>query len=188
LSGDQERARAVSFELAESRRRGVNEVEVIEEAIFVQAPNRIFGVVFWFIVLGPVGAWLFRVSDLLRRRTAFEAARDDAIGERMLPVVERVHALLLWLPVRLAALGFALSGSFDDALNHWRSQTAVPGEALHRRNDLLAAGVGRAAMTGFLEQPANSSLAARNAMRLVTRTLFIWMIVIALMTIFGWAV
>jgi membrane protein required for beta-lactamase induction len=187
-AGDQERARAVSFELAESRRRGVNEVEIIEDAIFVQAPNRIFGVVFWFIVLGPVGAWLFRVSDLLRRRTAFEAARDEAIGERMLPPVERVHALLLWLPVRLAALGYALSGSFDDALNYWRSQAAVPGEALHRRNDLLAAGVGRAAMTGFLEQPANSSLAARNAMRLVTRTLFIWMIVIALMTIFGWAV
>jgi membrane protein required for beta-lactamase induction len=52
----------------------------------------------------------------------------------------------------------------------------------------LAGGVGRAAMSGILDEPANSSQAARNAMRLVTRTLFLWMIVIALMTIFGWAV
>jgi membrane protein required for beta-lactamase induction len=187
-AGDHERAREVSFELAESRRRGISEVEVIEEAIFVQAPNRIFGVVFWFVLLGPVGAWLFRVSDLLRRRAAFEAARDPALAERIQPAIERIHALLLWVPVRLAALGYALSGSFDDALNNWRQQAARQGEPLHRRNDLLVAGVGRAAMTGFLEQPANSSLAARNAMRIVTRTLFIWMIVIALMTIFGWAV
>ena len=33
-----------------------------------------FGVVFWFVVFGPVGAWLFRVSDLLRRRAATRAA------------------------------------------------------------------------------------------------------------------
>ena len=34
-------------------------------------------------------------------------------------------------------------------------------------------------MTGFLDQPPNSSAAARNAMRLVSRTLFIWVTIIA---------
>ena len=183
-SGDESRAQRALFELAEAERRGLSSTEAVEEAIFVQAPNRIFGVVFWFIVLGPVGAWLFRISDLLRRRTAFEGIREPALAEKVAPAVELVHAVLLWVPVRMAALGFAMSGSFDDALNKWRS-IAGGGQPLHRLNDALAAGVGRAAMSGVLDEPANSSQAARNAMRLVTRTLFIWMFVIALMTIFG---
>lgn len=187
-AGDEEGAKRVLFEMAEAKRRGVSATEAVEEAVFVQAPNRIFGVVFWFIVLGPVGAWFFRISDLLRRRTAFESQREPTLREVVLPAVEHIHALLLWVPVRLAALGYALSGSFDEAINKWRDLGIEIGEPMHRRNDGLVAEVGRAAMSGFLDEPANSSQAARNAMRLVMRTLFIWMIVIALMTIFGWAV
>jgi membrane protein required for beta-lactamase induction len=43
-------------------------------------------------------------------------------------------------------------------------------------------------MTRALEEPTNSSAGARNAMRLVTRTLFLWITLLALMTIAGWAV
>lgn len=187
-AGDADGAGRILFELSEAEHKEVTDAEAVEDAIFVQAPNRIFGVVFWFIALGPVGAWLFRVSDLLRRRAAFEAARDPEVRVRPLAIIEALHGIMLWMPARLAALGYALSGSFDDALNAWRQ--LEPGQSLpiHRKNDLLAATVGKAAMAGILEQPANSAMAATNAMRLVTRTLFIWMILIAVMTIFGWAV
>jgi membrane protein required for beta-lactamase induction len=185
-AGDEERARIVLVELSEAELREADEVEAVERAIFVQAPNRIFGVVFWFVLLGPVGAWLFRTSDLCRRRAAFEATRTAGSGATLLKAINQIHALLLWVPVRLAALGYALSGSFDDAWERWRSGSEVA-MSLHRRNDSLVADVGRAAMTGSLDEPENSSLAARNAMRLVTRTLFIWLTIIALMTLFGWA-
>jgi membrane protein required for beta-lactamase induction len=175
-------------ELSESERPWVSDIEVVEEAILVQAPHRLFGVVFWFILLGPAGAWLFRISDLLRRRAAFESVRDPMLTQNALPAVERIYGVLNWLPSRLAALGYALSGSFDDALNAWRSYQRATGVPFERSNDQVVARVGRAAMTGFLDQPSNSSAAARNAMRLVTRTLFIWVTVIALMTIFGLAV
>jgi AmpE protein len=186
--GDQEAARRAMTELSESRHASPRDVEAIEEAIFVQATNRIFGVAFWFIVLGPVGAWLFRVGDLLRRRAAFESARDYAVGASALPAAESLHGVLAWGPARLAALGYALAGSFDDAVNAWRNWRPVAGKPFHASNDRLVAAVGKAAMSGFLEQPANSGAAARNSMRLVMRTLFIWITVIALMTIFGWAV
>src|SRR5690606_9296481 len=186
--GDQEHARRVMTELSESRHASPRDVDAVEEAIFVQATNRIFGVAFWFIVLGPVGAWLFRVSDLLRRRAAFESARDYGIAKAGLPAAETLHGVLAWIPARLAALGYALAGSFDDALNGWRNFTPAPGRPFHVHTDRVSAVVGKAAMTGFLEQPANSSAAARNALRLVMRTLFLWVTVIALMTIFGWAV
>jgi membrane protein required for beta-lactamase induction len=95
---------------------------------------------------------------------------------------------LVWLPARLAIVGYALSGSFDDAWNCWRSYELKSDLPFHRSNDEVVACVGKAAMTGFLEGSPNSSAAARNAMRLVIRTLFIWLTVIGLMTIFGWAV
>jgi membrane protein required for beta-lactamase induction len=187
-AGDSHEARRVMTELSESRHASPRDVDVVEEAIFVQATNRIFGVAFWFIVLGPVGAWLFRVSDLLRRRAAFESARDYGVAKAGLPAAERVHGVLAWVPARLAALGYALAGSFDDAVNGWRNFAPAAGKPFHVNTERLTAVVGKAAMTGFLERPANSSAAARNALRLVMRTLFIWITVIALMTIFGWAV
>ena len=186
--GDTERSEAVLTELCEGDHSGANDIDAVEEAIFVQATNRIFGVVFWFIVLGPVGAWLFRVSDLLRQRVAYENSRyPDSFG-RVLAAVESVHGVLVWIPARLAAIGYALSGSFDDAFNCWRSYKLKDELPFHRSNDEVVACVGKAAMTGFLEEAPNSSAAARNAMRLVTRTLFIWITVIAVMTLFGWAV
>lgn len=184
---DADAAHRVLTEIAEAERPGAA-IDVVEDAIFVQAANRIFGVVFWFVVLGPVGAWLFRVNDLLRRRAAFESLRDPELAERVAPAIETVYAFLKWVPVRLAALGYALTGSFDDAWNAWRGFLPAAGLRLHRTNDLILAAVGKAAMTGSLDEPSNSSAAARNAMRLVTRTVVLWMTLIALMTIFGWAV
>ena len=187
-SGESEVADRVLTELCEVVHPAASEIEAVEEAVFVQATNRIFGVVFWFIVLGPVGAWLFRASDLFRRRLAYRAGRQTAGVEPFLTAVDYIHGALVFVPARLAILGYALSGSFDDALNRWRSYKLKPDQPFHRSNDEVVAVVGRAAMTGFLDETPNSSAAARNAMRLVHRTLFIWLTVIGLMTIFGWAV
>jgi membrane protein required for beta-lactamase induction len=85
-------------------------------------------------------------------------------------------------------LGFAFCGSFDDAISRWKQHQPGPGTPIDKNNDVLTAQVGKAAMIRALEQPANSSAGAKNAMRLVTRTLFLWITLLALMTIAGWAV
>ncbi|MGI9257375.1 MAG: regulatory signaling modulator protein AmpE [Gammaproteobacteria bacterium] len=187
-AGDSERSEEVLTELCEGDHSGSSDIDAVEDAIFVQATNRIFGVVFWFVLLGPVGAWLFRVSDLFRHRAAYESSRNPDATMTVLSAVETVHGILVWIPARLAVVGYALSGSFDDAFNCWRSYELRTDLPFHRSNDEVVACVGKAAMTGSLEEPPNSSAAARNAMRLVTRTLFIWVTVIAVMTLFGWAV
>ncbi len=187
-SGDNERSEEILTELCEGDHSGSSDIDAVEDAIFIQATNRIFGVVFWFILLGPVGAWLFRVSDLFRHRAAYESGRNPEAPAAALSAVETVHGILVWVPARLAVLGYALSGSFDDAFNSWRSYELHSDLPFHRSNDEVVAHVGKAAMAGSLAEPPNSSAAARNAMRLVTRTLFIWVTVIAVMTMFGWAV
>jgi membrane protein required for beta-lactamase induction len=209
--GDRDAATRVLREMAEAKRPRASDIEVVEDAIFVQSNNRIFGVIFWFVVLGPVGAWIFRVSDLLRRRAVFEQMRDGQASEASLATsqeatfatsqeatfatsqeatlvaIEAIYGLLKWIPARLAMLGYALAGSFDGAMHAWSSKVVTPGLAIDQRNDVLIARVGRAAMTGLLSEPENSSAAARNSMRIVHRTVFIWVSVIAVLTLFGWA-
>ncbi|NNF67916.1 MAG: regulatory signaling modulator protein AmpE, partial [Gammaproteobacteria bacterium] len=63
-NGDTQRAARIAKELLETEapREKQQRTLAIEEAIFVQSNNRLFGVVLWFMLLGPAGAWLFRVS------------------------------------------------------------------------------------------------------------------------------
>lgn len=187
-SGDEEAADRVLLEMSESERPRINDIEAVEDAIFVQSINRVFGVIFWFVLLGPVGAWIFRVSDLLRRRAVFQHLRtEDKSDDTILNAIEAIYGILKWIPARLAMLGYALSGSFDDAVNAWRAELSADGTPIDVRNDLLVARVGKASMAGYLDEPANSSAAARNSMRIVHRTVFLWVIVIALLTLFGLA-
>ena len=187
-SSDEARAERVLTELCEVEHSGANEIDAVEEAIFVQATNRVFGVMFWFIALGPVGAWLFRISDLLRRRVAFIAGRDPESVRLTLPAVDAIHGLLVWIPARLAVVGYAVSGNFDDAFNCWRSYELKSDLPFHRSNDEVVACVGKAAMAGSMVDSSDPSAAARRAMQLVNRTVFIWVTVIAVMTLYGWAV
>ena len=115
-------------------RGGASAREAVEEAIFVQANNRIFGVIFWFMVLGPAGAWLYRVSDLLRRRAAFEAARQGVPRMRgdLGSMLTDLHGILAWIPARLAALSYAVAGSFEDAVGNWKVAVDSAGAGLAR--------------------------------------------------------
>ena len=107
----------------------------LERAIYVQANNRIFGVVFWFLLLGPAGpagAWLFRVTDLMRRRAVY---RDP--GGQVLAAARLVHGLLAWLPARLMAAAFALAGSFEGAISGWRHRNPELATLFERTEDLV---------------------------------------------------
>ena len=187
-SSDDAWAERVLTELCEVEHSGADDIDAVEEAIFVQATNRFFGVMFWFIALGPVGAWLFRLSDLLRRRVAFVAGRDPDSVRLTLPAVENIHGALVWIPARLAVVGYALSGNFDDAFNRWRSYELKSDLPFHRSNDEVVACVGKAAMTGSMIDETDPGAAARRAMQLVNRTLFVWVTVLSVMTLYGWAV
>ena len=187
---DQEKAASAAKALLE-KELPLDPVELsraVQEAILVQANNRMFGVVFWFMVLGPAGAWLFRVADLIRRRAAFEAARDEdgMLGlASYLVVVRRIHGILAWLPARLLALGYALAGSFEDAVSDWRGYYENCADQFFEVNDDVVACAGCGALQVREEQSAVTG--ARNAMSLVMRTLFVWVFFISVLTLAGWA-
>jgi AmpE protein len=178
------------LESAPALRAGAGTREAVEEAIFVQANNRIFGVMFWFMVLGPAGAWLYRVSDMLRRRAAFEATRQGvprATGD-LGSVLTDLHGILAWIPARLAALSYALAGSFEDAVGNWKVAVDSAGAGPLDRAEGLLARVGKGSLQPSLAGIAVEGLdlaTASGAWRLVSRAIWIWLAVIALLVIAG---
>jgi membrane protein required for beta-lactamase induction len=169
------------------------QTNLIRRAVFIQANNRIFGTVFWFLILGPTGAWLFRVLDLMRRRLAFRYNRSeqDFCNTALVWAVRAAHGVLAWLPARLLVLGYGLAGSFDGALSAWRAYSRPDGGEFYRvTNDVLDLIGNGAAGGATADSMADSeAFAARvaGAMDLVVRTLWlIWCPAIALMTLTDW--
>jgi membrane protein required for beta-lactamase induction len=155
--------------------------QAVLESIFTGANRRLFALYFWFAVLGGVGALLMRGLVELRpvstsRTLGFSHAAD------------RLHALMMWIPTRLFALGFALAGSLTHTFDRWSI-----GQTLHAdENDNLvkAAGLGalqfdRAGQALGVEEERDWVEQARG---LVGRTFLVWLTVLGVMTLYGWAV
>ena len=173
-------------------------MRAVEAAVLVQANNRLFAVIFWFVVLGPLGplgAWAYRVTDLIRRRAVFNAARTEDEARTQPGAVAReaaieLHAWLAWIPARLTAIGYAIAGHFDEALHAWRGVRQASFRTTAENNELLLAAVGTGAMAleegeddDFKERGVRGASAAN---RLVFRQLLIWLVVIAALTLYGW--
>lgn len=167
-------------------------IQQVEAAVCVQANNRLFAVIFWFILLGPLGAWAYRVTDLIRRRAVFNSNREDSAGGDVTPIVlaaTDLHGWLAWIPARLTALGYALAGSFDSAIAQWRKPVEDTSGTASEKSERLLARVGVAALA--LVPNAEESVSERGvrgamaANSLVFRLLGIWAVVIAAMTLYS---
>jgi adenosylcobinamide-phosphate synthase len=104
------------------------------EATLKRSHYGLFGPVFWFALLGPAGAVLYRLGYLLK--VEWHTPQDDVFGR----YAEQVFAWMDWLPARITAICFAIVGDFEDAVYCWRTQaSAWPDKAL---GIILAAGGG----------------------------------------------
>jgi len=192
--GDEERIRQTAKAITESDVPGdeLERIRRVEESVCVQANNRLFAIIFWFVVLGPLGAWTYRVIDLVRRRAVFTAGRDeepDGTSERMRDAAVALHGWLAWIPARLTAIGYAAAGHFDAAIGAWRAPTEESGDTPSDYNEHLLGRVGVAALALDDDDEDVAERAVRGATaanRLVFRLLLIWAVVIAAMTLYGW--
>jgi AmpE protein len=193
--GDKERIQETAKAIIESDvpEDTLERIHRVEEAVCVQANNRLFAVIFWFVLLGPLGAWTYRVTDLIRRRAVFVAAREkesSGMPERLRDAAIVLHGWLAWIPARLTAIGYAAAGNFDTALGAWRAPTEQESDSASEYNEHLLARVGVGALA--LGDDSDEDLVTRGvrgataANRLVFRLLLISAVVIAAMTLYGW--
>ena len=159
------------------------------EAVFRNALQRWFGVLFWFLLLGPVGALLYRLSALAcEGEFARSLPAENLAGARVL------HAVLNWPVAQLMTLSMALVGNFDAVFNAWRS---THGNTLQLDAGFLGAAA-RASVKSELAEEAEEYAEEgmvqsmrelpelRDAMSLVWRILLLWLAVLALFVIAGW--
>lgn len=160
-------------------------------SILADTHTQLLGVVFWFVVLGPIGAVAYRLAIML-----VQAARGYADDRRAFAnAAEVLHGVLDWIPARLTALGYAITGSFVDALHSWRA-VAEAGNGdwvANNRTVVIASGTGALQLGAWLgEHPDDEPgrefwfdhIAAAQA--LSRRAIVLWLATIAILTLAGW--
>ena len=143
--------------------------------------DTVFGAVFWFLLLGPAGIVLYRLSYLLWRFSA--RAADPGAGFRR--HAQLLFQVLAWIPARLTALAFGIAGSLGDAWRGWQQLRMT--EADGHRAALQGAGLGALRMP-----PDDAGLGVdletwvQEARQLLFRTLVVWLVAVAILTLAGW--
>jgi adenosylcobinamide-phosphate synthase len=195
LAGEEDLARQ---ELAQWMRMDVGALprseivrHVIEHSV-LSAHRHVFGVFAWYSLLaalglGPAGAVLYRIAEYFARYANRPNRPSSAPLSDSLKATANVawHALD-WLPARVTALSFAFVGSFEEAVDSWRQHEAQsPGD-----NDgvVLAATAGAVNVKlGPQESPGPGQtpqpVHLRAVVGLVWRTVVMWMVFLALLSL-----
>ena len=160
------------------------------EGVLKQGNSLIISPLFWFIVLGPLGVVLQRLSSVLDTLWGHRYERFAEFGW----AAARFDDLIEWIPARITALSYALMGSFEDALHCWRKRVGVWSDI--NSGPLLASGFGAMHMRICEAMPEEEEFEERSSeltvvpdaghvrrvVALVWRVLLLWLVVGILMT------
>jgi membrane protein required for beta-lactamase induction len=157
----------------------------VAESTLQQANQRIFAVLFWFLLLGPLGAILYRTATQLLRLDQADRDIDFFLNAKQLLLI------LDWLPARLTAVCYAIAGSFEDALYGWRSYRDRRHDEFSDSNSgtLICSGSGAMRLSTLLseedEELNDYSHLPQAAMALIWRSLVVWLVIAGLLTLIG---
>lgn len=162
--------------------------EPLVEAAFTAGLRRVFAVVFWFAVLGPVGALLYRLAALL----AYTPAHAQALPAAQQSLAEKFARLLEWAPAHLIALALAIASDFDAVLKTWREYHAARGKGYWCLDSGFLGAIARASVDADVDAGDGHAVDATDplvelddAMTLIRRVLIVWLAVLAVIVIAG---
>lgn len=172
---------------------GVAEISRVSiEHTLTRAHYDLFAPIFWFVLLGPAGALLYRLAQSVK--LAWDGTESDFTR-----VSHRFFYWLDWMPSRFTAISFAVVGDFEDALFCWRTQAAQwKNEAV---GIMLASGAGALGVRLGEPLPLNGALEYRpelglgdvadadyvmSTVGLIWRALVLMLALMLLMTFANW--
>ncbi len=196
---DPARAREVLGGWRGESAQGLTDSEIARVAIelgLVRSHRHVFGVMAWFVVLGPVGAIAYRLAALLNDR--WGAMRGEETGAFGL-FAARAFEIIDWVPVRLTAISFAAAGDFMGSVECWREQAKTWRSRAQGIILASAAGALGAKLGGVLHQDSGIEYRPQlgdgddadvdymqAAVGLIWRALVLWLFLILLATIASW--
>lgn len=164
---------------------GVQQTHVAARDSFLYAGfSRLFVVLFWFVLLGPVAALFYRLLCLM------QVQADD----ESLVVLRRLRQWIEWPAGRLMGLTFAFVGDFGKAISSWMSTVLHAGMSTRQvlcANAMAALDQNMNWVTGKFSEthtlPQQAGLAAdevKDIQQLLNRSLIFAVVVIAVYQIF----
>lgn len=151
-----------------------NEASQSPAYFLVEANQATFAVIFWFFLLGIYGALLYRFLNLLYRH-----AHQFAEVEGFVLFLNLLQKIVDWLPARLLGLTYALAGNFSPAFDEWKKYAKK--EVGY--NEILLQETGEKALAGTFSETALPEEKSREIIRLIDRSLTIWIVLAAFFTI-----
>ncbi len=150
------------------------QISDVTRAILSSTNERVFAVLFWFVLLGPLGAVLYHLTTNISKQDEADTAMRDA--------ATLIQSGMAWAPARILAIGYALTGHFDGAVHAYRNRPHEDNIALANYDVLISTGLG-----ALLDQESTDEISSiRSARSLVTRSILIWIALLALLTLGGW--
>lgn len=146
--------------------------------IFLRSNERLFGVLFWFLILGPFGAVAYYLALNLRDMSA---KQNSPFIELLLPA-SKIYGILDWVPVRLLCLSYALVGHFINAFAYFRKNIAAG--IMQTAEFAVYAGFAGLGMDHVDVIHADNE-ENQAALALVERAVFLWVVFIAIFTLGG---
>jgi AmpE protein len=146
-------------------------------AIAIETNDRLFGPVFWFSVLGPMGALLFRMTITLKQSASVQAADRE--------LATRLYNILIWIPARLLALGLGLGGTLAPVIRILGERNFGLTQSDHLLGDTAIAALGY--KEGNTSSGGDQHIALlENMFNLIKRGFVVWLAVLALLAVAGW--
>ncbi len=161
--------------------------------------------------LGPMGAVFYRMAEFLARYWSYRQRTLDAPANDALQTLSRqLFSTIDHLPARLTAFGFAVVGNFEEAVAGWRRDAALwqhanEGIILAAAAGALGVQLGGAAAPGVTPDRSKTFMAGGDAamadaqgstagvppqsghlqsvVGLVWRSVVLWMLLVALLTL-----
>lgn len=135
----------------------------------------VFGVIFWFLLMGPLGALIYYATHMFTMYI-----QDNTLGQKTDKGVAVLRYWLDWLPARLLGLSVALVSSFLTVIPLWLRDLAAPvADTSECLIGWCEKAIERAVLeTGQYEKVAMSSL--------LDRALCLWLAVLLLINIGMW--
>lgn len=147
--------------------------------IFLRSEERLFGVLFWFIVLGPFATVTYFLIMLIRDL----AAEPNSAFVELLNPATKLCGILDWIPVRITGLSYALIGHFKTGFNYFRKKVS----AGISQTQQYAVESGFAALNIEHVDVIHADLEEnQEALSLVDRAVYVWIVVVAIFTLGGW--
>jgi len=150
-------------------------------AVFRESLRRWFGVIFWFAVLGVIGAFLYRMVDWL-------SMEKSSLSSAQRLYFLRTRQVLEWPVAQLMTLSLAIATDFDSVFIAWKKYHDEQGHGLFEGSlgFLLTAAQqivlsGHVMNDGYADQLDGPMACLRQSMDLVWRILGVWMTALALL-------